>query len=317
MSSAMSKNRSKSRWQYIVLRLSRSRQCYVMLIIPVIYLILFKYIPMYGVQIAFKDFIATKGIEGSPWVGLAQFERFFTSIQFKRVLPNTLYLSLYQLIAGFPMPILLALSLNSTLNRRYGKVVQMVTYMPHFISMVVMVGIVIQFLNPHVGIIGKLVSALNGGKTVDLMGKPQYFRSIYVWSGIWQTTGWGTIVYLAALASVSMEIHEAATIDGANRVQRIWHVDIPGILPTAVILLIMNTGRIMDVGFEKALLMQNNLNLRVSEIIQTYVYKIGLASNNADFSYAAAIGLFNSAINFILIIIVNQIARRLGDTSLW
>lgn len=317
MSSAMSKRTASGKRHYIAMRLSRSRQCYVMLVIPVVYLILFKYVPMYGVQIAFKDFIATRGIEGSPWVGFAQFTRFFSSIQFKRVLPNTLYLSLYQLIAGFPMPILLALALNSTLNRRYGKVVQMVTYMPHFISMVVMVGIVIQFLNPHVGIIGKLASAMNGGKTVDLMGKPQYFRSIYVWSGIWQTTGWGTIVYLAALAAVSTEIHEAATIDGANRLQRIWHVDVPGILPTAVILLIMNTGRIMDVGFEKALLMQNNLNLRVSEIIQTYVYKIGLASNNADFSYAAAIGLFNSAINFILIVIVNQVARKLGDTSLW
>jgi len=272
--------------------------------------------PMYGAQIAFKRFNAAKGIIGSPWVGFKYFEKFFTSYQFRRVLVNTIVLSLYQLVAGFPVPIILALALNSVRNKIFKKSVQMITYMPHFISTIVLVGMLMQFLNPQVGVVNKAIEAL-GGTSRNYMGMPDLFRSLYVWSGVWQNAGWGTIIYLAALAAVDPNLHEAAIVDGAGKFSRIWHIDVPGILPTAVILLILNTGRIMNLGFEKVFLMQNPLNIQVSEIIATYVYKIGLASARADFSYSAAIGLFNSIVNFALILSVNRIAKRFGDTSLW
>ena len=291
-------------------------QLYILMIAPVLWLMIFRYAPMYGIQIAFKRYIVTKGINNSPWVGLTHFLRFFTSYQFQRVFVNTIVLSFYQLLAGFPIPIILALAMNATRNIRFKKIVQMVTYAPHFISTIVMVGMILQFLSPQVGTINMLRKSL-GQEIVDFMGIPELFRSLYVWSGVWQRAGWGTIIYLAALASVDQELHEAAIVDGAGRFKRILHIDIPGILPTAVILLILNAGRIMNIGFEKVFLMQNPLNLRVSEIISTYVYKVGLASARANFSYAAAIGLFNSVINFILIISVNRIAKRWGETSLW
>jgi putative aldouronate transport system permease protein len=291
-------------------------QLYLVLILPVAYIIIFRYLPMYGAQIAFRTYRVSKGIWASDWVGLYHFKRFVTSYQFGRVMLNTLGINIYQLIAGFPIPIILALSLNSTNIHKLKKMAQTTTYIPHFISTVVMVGIILQFLSPRIGIFNMLRD-LVGLERLHFIAEPTYFKSIYVWSGIWQSTGWGSIIYLAALSSVDPFLHEAATIDGATKFQRVLHIDIPGILPTAIILLILNAGRMMNVGFEKVFLMQNELNLRASEVIQTYVYKVGLASATANYSYSTAIGLFNSVINLILIMTVNRVARKLGDTSLW
>ena len=291
-------------------------QLYLVLILPVAYIIIFRYLPMYGAQIAFRNYRVSKGIWASDWVGLYHFQRFVTSYQFGRVMINTLGINVYQLIAGFPIPIILALSLNSTNIYRLKKIAQTTTYIPHFISTVVMVGIILQFLSPRIDIFN-MIRDLVGLERLHFIAEPTYFKSIYVWSGIWQSTGWGSIIYLAALSSVDPFLHEAATIDGATKFQRVLHIDIPGILPTAIILLILNAGRMMNVGFEKVFLMQNELNLRASEVIQTYVYKVGLASATANYSYSTAIGLFNSVINLILIMTVNRIARKLGDTSLW
>lgn len=302
----------QGRWKLI----KKNYQLYLIILLPVIYILVFNYYPMYGAQIAFRDYVPTKGIWGSEWVGLDNFTRFFKRQDAWRIIGNTLSLSIYQLIAGFPIPIILALSLNSAKDGMFKKSVQTITYAPHFISVVVMVGIVMQFLAPRTGIINKIIEIL-GGTPTNFMGEPEYFRSIYVWSGVWQTTGWGSIIYLAALAGIDPSLHEAAIVDGASRFQRILHIDIPGIMPTAIILLIMNTGQIMNIGFEKVFLMQNPLNLRTSEIISTYVYKVGLASSAGDFSYSTAIGLFNSVINFVLIVAVNQIAKRVTETSLW
>lgn len=297
-------------------RLRLDWQLYVILALPLIWLIVFQYIPMYGVQIAFRKFQATQGILGSEWVGWTNFTKFFESYNFQKVVTNTLAISFYDLVVGFPFPIILALLLNNCLRPRFKKVVQVVTYMPYFISTVVMVGIIIQFTSPKVGIINFGLQAL-GGDPVDFMAVPGYFRHIYVWTNIWQGTGWNAIIYLSALAAVDPGLHEAAMIDGASRFKRMIHVDLPGIIPTVTILLIMRVGQIMSVGFEKAFLMQNQLNLNTSELISTYVYKIGLASAAADFSYAAAIGLFNSVINLVLIAGVNFIATKTNDTSLW
>lgn len=291
-------------------------QLYVIIALPLIWLIVFQYVPMYGVQIAFKKFQATKGILGSEWVGFSQFSKFFESYNFKKVVGNTLAISFYDLVVGFPFPIILALLLNNCLKPRFKKTVQIITYMPYFISTVVMVGIIIQFTSPKVGIINFALQAL-GRDPVDFMAVPGYFRHIYVWTNIWQGTGWNAIIYLSALAAVDPGLHEAAMIDGASRWKRMLHVDLPGIIPTVTILLIMRVGQIMSVGFEKAFLMQNSLNLDTSELISTYVYKIGLASAAADFSYAAAIGLFNSVINLVLISSVNFISTKTSETSLW
>jgi ABC-type polysaccharide transport system permease subunit len=297
-------------------RIRRSWQLYLVISVPLLYLIIFRYGPMYGAQIAFRDFYASKGVWGSPWVGFKHFLSFFRAYQFERVLKNTVGISLYQLAAGFPAPIILALAINNARRLYFKKTVQMVTYAPHFISTVVMVGIIVQFLSPRFGLVNKAIMFL-GGQPVSFLSKPELFKSIYVWSGVWQQAGWGTIIYLAALAGIDPNLHEAAIVDGATRLQRTFQIDIPGILPTAVTLLILNTGRIMNVGFEKVFLMQNPLNLDSSEVIQTYVYKVGLAAAMPDFSYSAAVGLFNSLVNLLMIVIVNQISRRVSETSLW
>lgn len=291
-------------------------QLHVVLLLPLIYIVVFKYVPMYGAQIAFRDFMPLKGIWGSDWVGIKNFKKFFMSYQFATVMKNTIGISAYSLVAGFPIPIFLALALNNADSRVYKKTVQMATYAPHFISTVVMAGIILRMLSPHTGIINHIVKAL-GAEPVAFMSEPRLFKTVYVITGIWQNAGWGTIIYLAALSSINPTLHEAALVDGATRVQRTWHIDVPGIMPTAVILLILNTGRIMNVGFEKVFLLQNPLNLTSSEIIQTYVYKIGLGSSLPDYSFATAVGLFNSLINLALLLVVNSIARKLGETSLW
>jgi putative aldouronate transport system permease protein len=297
-------------------RLRRTWPLYVLLLPGLVYLLVFHYYPMYGLQIAFKDFKFGHGITGSPWVGFKHFARFFQSYQFTRVLTNTVILSGYSILAGFPMRIMLSLSLHVVRSNMYKKIVQTATYLPHFISTVVMVGILMRFFNPILGVFSQLIQAL-GGTERDVMGLPAAFPHLYVWSGIWQHAGWGTIIYLATLASVDLQLHEAAIIDGASRMQRVVHIDIPAIVPTAVIILIMDMGSILSVGFEKVLLMQNALNIAASEVISTYVYKIGIASGRPNYSLGAAVGLFNSAVNFGMIVLVNGIAKALKQETLW
>lgn len=254
-------------------------QLYVFLLIPVIYIIIFAYYPMLGVQIAFKKYKLKLGIWGSPWIGFNNFIKFFESYQFYRVLKNTLVISIYSIIFNFPLPIIFALFLNSMRSEKFKKSVQTITYMPHFISVVVVVSILMQMTNPRVGLYGIIYSAFNNGNYPnDLFANPGLIPHLYVWSGIWQSFGWDSIIYTAALSAVDVSLHEAAQIDGASRFKRLIHVDLPCILPTATIMLIMRCGKVMSVGFEKIYLMQNSLNLSTSELISTYVYKIGLSS---------------------------------------
>lgn len=292
----------------------RHWQLYALIAPVLLYFLVFHYWPMYGVQIAFKDFIGTKGIWDSPWVGLKHFERFFDSYFFWRILRNTLGISLYELAAGFPIPIILALMINEVRQRRFQKFIQIITYAPHFLSTVVLVGIIVMFLSPNTGIVNTAIEALGGSK-VYFMTKPSWFKSIYVWSGVWQQMGWNSIIYLAALSGIDPQLHEAARVDGASRLQRIWHVNLPGIRPTIVILFILNAGSLMGVGFEKVFLMQNSLNKEASEVISTYVYQSGILGS--QYSFASAVGLFNSVVNFILLVLVNRVARYVNQTSLW
>ncbi len=296
-------------------RVRKDFDLYLFILPAVIGIFIFRYIPMYGVQIAFRDFMPTRGIWGSPWVGLAQFTRFFESPDFWKIISNTLGLSLFQLVAGFPVPIVIALSLNQMRNASIKRGVQTLIYAPHFISTVVLVGMIFAFTSPSTGVINYIVS-LFGGEPALFMADPKYFRPIYVLSGIWQDAGWGTIIYIAALSNVNTDLYEAAKIDGANKWQIIRNVDIPVIMPTVVILLVLATGGLMSIGFEKAYLMQKDLNLDASEIIATYVYKKGL--RRAEYSYSSAIGLFNSAINFILLVLVNTFTKKANkDISLF
>jgi putative aldouronate transport system permease protein len=294
-------------------RIARHWQLYLVLAVPIAWLLVFQYGPMIGVQIAFKDYNLGRGIFGSPWVGLKHFKTFVSSYQFSRLLVNTVGLSFYQLLAGILPPIILALALNYSLSRAFGKVVQMVTYMPHFISTVLLVTIVTQLLSLN-GVVNSVVRACGGDATLFL-GKPAWFMSIYVWSGVWQNTGYNAIIYLAALAAVSPELYEAATVDGASIWRRIWSIDVPALMPTLVVLLILNVGRVLNIGFEKAFLLQNPMNLQSSDIIATYVYRVGLVS--MQYSYSTAIGLLQSVVSLVLISIVNSIARKMGETSLW
>ena len=290
-------------------------ELYLLFLLPtLIYFVIFRYLPMVGVQIAFKNYIPIKGFWNSPWAGLKHFRRFFNSYQFFIILKNTLGLSLYQLILGFPFPIILALMLHQVGNSKFKKFTQTVTYAPHFISVVVLVGMLHVFLNPRTGLINLLLTGI-GSEPVFFMGKASLFKTIYVLSSVWQNTGWGMIIYLAALSGISPSLYEAALIDGANRFQKIRYIDIPGILETIIVLLILNTGRVMSLGFEKAYLMQNPLTLESSEVISTYVYKVGLI--NAQFSFASAVGLFNGVINLILLVSVNKISKKVSSIGLF
>ena len=294
--------------------MKKNYELYLLSLPMFIYIVVFHYGPMYGVQIAFKDFTPVKGISGSPWVGFEHFIRFFKSYHFWTLLKNTLGISVYSLAVGFPCPIILALMLNEVRHKYFKKTIQMVTYAPHFISVVVLVGIMTTFLSPNTGVINHFIKKL-GMEPIAFLEKPEWFKTLYVLSGVWQRVGWNSIIYMAALSSIDVQLHEAAIVDGSNKLQRIYYIDIPGIIPTAVILLILNMGNIMSVGFEKVFLMQNPLNLRSSEVISTYVYKVGLMGG--EFSFSAAVGLFNSVVNFALLVIVNRIAGRVGDTRLW
>ncbi len=299
------------------IRLRRNWGLLLLLLPSLIFAAIFMYRPMVGILIAFKNYKPAKGILGSPWAaehGLKYFRMFFETYNCWTVIWNTVAISLYALAAGFPIPIVFALLLNQMQRQRYKKVVQTVTYAPHFISMVVLVGIIRIVFAPSSGLVNLALDAM-GMKKIMFLTSPEWFRHLYVWSGVWQSTGWNSIIYIAALSNVSPELHEAAKVDGASKLQRILYVDFPSILPTAVTLLILNTGKIMTVGFEKVYLMQTSLNLSTSEVLSTYVYKIGLI--NGQFSLSTAVGLFNSAVNLLMLLIVNFISRRLTDTSLW
>lgn len=288
-------------------------QLYVFLLPAIIYLFLFNYIPMYGVQIAFRDYTVKGGITGSEWVGLKYFLKFINYPNFSLLIKNTLSLSLYSL-ATFPCSIIFALLLNEVRNAKFKKTVQMISYMPYFLSTVVVCSMITLFFHPNTGVINKLIELL-GGTSQDFLTIPSYFNDIYVWSGVWQGLGWNSIIYIAALAGVPEELVDAAKVDGANRLQVIWHVNLPAILPTIVIMLILSCGHILSVGFEKAYLLQNSLNLSASQIISTYVYEIGL--NGGQFSYSSAIGLFNNVVNIILLLIVNSVAKKASGTGIW
>lgn len=306
--------KKRSLGQSIAMEVKKHWQLYLMLLLPVTYLIIFAYIPMGGAVIAFKDYSIRGGIWGSDWVGLKHFKNFFTTPDFKNLLTNTLALSLYSLVISFPMPILLALAINELRGKHYKKFVQMITYLPYFISTVVLVGIMQNIFSVRTGLINNIIT-LFGGTAVDFMGKSSLFRSLYVWSGVWQGMGYSAVIYIAALASVDISQTEAAIIDGAGRFARVWHVDLPAIMPTIVIQLILAVGNIMGLGFEKVFLMQNPVNTQVSEIISTFVYKRGLV--NFQYSYATAVGLFNSVCNLILILLANAFSKKVSETSLW
>jgi len=291
----------------------RNYQLYLMLVPGVAFIFIFSYIPIYGVQIAFREYIAYLGFFKSPWVGLENFRRFFSSPDMGMILYNTLFISIYSLLVGFPIPIILSLLLNYSPSKKLKKIIQNVTYAPHFISVVVLVGIMFVFFAPTGA--GSKIASIFGIKSGLIMGTAGYFTHLFVWSGVWQSMGWDSIIYLAVLSGVDPELHEAAIVDGASIMQRIFKIDIPYLLPTAVILLVLSVGSIMNVGFEKVFLMQNSLNIMRSEVISTYVYKMGLL--NSDFSYAAAVGLFNNVINFVLLVTVNQIAKKISGYGLW
>lgn len=284
-----------------------------MLLLPaVVYVLIFSYGPMYGIIIAFENFKPKKGYLGSEWVGLEHFIRFLTYPDFWKLIRNTLSISLYSL-ATFPCAIILALLFNELKNGIFKKTVQMVTYAPYFLSSVVMCSLVILMVGRE-GVLGRLYGVFTG-KPNDLLTIPKYFSSIYVWSGVWQSVGWGTIIYLAALSGVSQELIESAKIDGANRFQIIRHVNIPCIMPTIIIMFIMSTGNILSVGFEKIFLLQNNLNLETSRVLSTYVYEIGLLGG--QFSYSTAIGLFNNLANIVMLFIANKIAKKVSGIGIW
>ncbi len=287
-------------------------QLYLFLLPTLTYFIVFHYVPMYGLQIAFKRYLASKGIWGSPWLGFEHFDRFFHSYYFWTLIKNTLLINVYQL-ALFPISIIIALSLNELKNGKFKSGVQTITYAPHFISTVVMVGMIITFLDPRTGIVNRLIETM-GFEAISFMIEPGWFKSIFVLSGEWQNLGWGAIIYLAALAGINPELYDAAKVDGASRLQRIRYINIPGIMPTIMIMLILSMGNMMAVGFEKIYLLQNELNMESSDVIQTYVYRSGLLQ--AQYSYSAAIGLFNNVINFIILVVFNRLARRTGN-SLW
>jgi putative aldouronate transport system permease protein len=287
---------------------------YLMILPVAAYFVIFHYIPMIGVQLAFKEFDPRTGIFGNKWVGLKYFVRFVTSYDFSRIIGNTIGISLYTLAVGFPAPILLALMLNEVAARSLRRFVQTVTYAPHFISTVVFVGMLVTFLSPSSGIINILITRM-GGKAIHFMQNPDNFKTIYVLSGIWQSAGWGSIIYIATLSSVDVELYEAAYVEGISKVGKILHIDLPCLLPAITIMLILQIGNIMNVGFEKVFLMQNSMNVSSSQVISTYVYNVGLIG--VQYSYATAIGLFNSAINFGVLVAANTVVRRLGALSLW
>jgi len=292
----------------------RKKLLLLMLVLPVSWYVIFCYLPMFGVVIAFKDFSLRKGIWGSEWVGLAHFQRFISHPYFYRLIRNTFLLSIYSMIFSFPLPIILALMINELRSAAYKKIVQTISYLPHFISTVAIVGMVVLMLSPTTGFVNKMLTMI-GIEPIYFMIEKSWFRTIYIASGVWQSVGWSAIIYLASLAGVNPELYEAATIDGATRLQRIRHINIPGIKNTIMILMILNLGSMLSVGSEKVLLMYNEMTYETADVISTYIFRVGLL--HAEYSYSTAVGLMNSVINMVLLIIANNLSRRFADFSLW
>lgn len=295
-------------------RMWKSRYYYLLLLPAVAYVLIFDYAPMYGLQIAFKNYKVSLGMAGSKWIGFRNFTDFFNSYSFPQLMENTFVLSLYQIVIGFPIPIIVALVLNELKGAGFKKATQTILYAPHFISTVVLVGIIRTMFSPSQGAINTLLEAI-GMERIYFMGDPKYFRHLYVWSGVWQSMGWGAIIYLAALAGVDPALHESADIDGATRMQKILHINIPTILPTIIIMLILRMGQIASIGYEKVYAMQNNLNVSTAEVISTYVYKRGLINNN--YSFSTAVGLFNNVVNITMLLIANKFSKMVSETSLF
>ncbi len=306
--------KNTSWWKTLKKNVVRDRYLLLLVLLPVLYFIIFHYVPMYGLQIAFKRYSPGRGIWGSPWVGLKWFEQFFGSYFAGRLIRNVLLLNIYSLLWGFPLPILFALLLNEVKNGIFKRVVQTISYMPHFISVVVVVGMVFSFLSVNGGIVNVMLEHL-GIEPINFMSEPKWFRTIYIASGVWQSFGWGSIIYLAALSGIDTEQYEAARIDGANRIQQIVHITIPGILPTVIILLILQCGRMMSVGYEKIILMYNTATYEVADVISTYVYRNGILGG--EFSFSTAVDLFNNVCNCLLLVTINWISRKVSDISLW
>lgn len=298
---------------YILLDIKRNKYIYIMLLVVVVWYVIFCYVPMYGAIIAFKDYSIGRGIFNSPWVGFKHFVSFFSDINFMRVVRNTFLINIYDILWGFPAPIIMALLLNEVRNQYFKKTIQTLSYLPYFISMVVVCGIIVDFTSTN-GIINQLLSNF-GFEKVNLLSKSEFFRTVYISSGIWQNVGWGSIIYLAALTNISPELYESAVIDGAGRWKQLIHITLPGIASTIIVLLILRMGSIMSVGFEKIILLYNPLTYETADVIASYVYRKGLL--NADYSYSTAIGLMNSVINFLFLVVSNWLSRRYTESSLW
>lgn len=295
-------------------RIKRNAALYLLLLLPVTYIIVFKYVPMYGAQIAFRDYSLTKNIWDCTWVGLKYFRQFFNNRMFSRVLNNTLRINLYSLCT-FPCSIIFAFMLHYVPFKRFRKTVQVVSYAPHFISTVVICGMILNYFSTY-GMVNQLLGLL-GIKSVNFLGSADAFTPLYVWTGVWQGVGYGSILYISALSGVDAELHEAAVIDGANILQRIWHIDFPSILPMVMVMLVLRCGSMLDLGYEKVYLLQNTLNLKASEVISTYVWKQGISATLPQYSYATAVGLFTSAINLLMLVIVNWVSKRITRYSIW
>lgn len=314
--STISRGRDASHWRRAQKSFRRHWQLYLVMAPALLYFVVFKYIPIANSVIAFKEYNVVDGIWGSPWAGFKYFEMFFSNPVFWTLIKNTLSISLYSLVIGFPIPIILAICLNEIRDGFFRRFTQLVTYAPYFISTVIVVSMLMLFLSPQLGAINHLLKAL-GQRPINFLASPGMFAGIFAWSGAWQFSGYAAVIYLAALSSIDPQLHDAAKVDGASRLQKIRHVDLPGIMPVILVILILNVGNLLSVSFEKVFLMQNPLNLTASEVISTYVYKIGLL--NANYSFATAVGLFNSVVGMILLVLVNSLAKRLSNSGagLW
>jgi putative aldouronate transport system permease protein len=310
----IAKPKSGIEWRKIGRNIIRDRNLFLMLIPFIGYYVLFVYKPMYGLQIAFKDYSLYKGIVVSPWVGFEHFHTFFNGPYFLRTMKNTLMISIYNLIFGFPAPIILALLLNEVRNTFFKKIVQTMTYTPYFISAVVVVGIVTNFLSPSHGIVNIILGKM-GIEPIYFLAKPEYFRTIFTTMNIWKDVGFSAILYIAALSGISQELYESAVIDGANKWRQLWHITLPGILPTVMIMLILQIGSMLDVGYESIILLYQPATYEVSDVINTYVYRSGIISGDNDF--ATAVGLFNSTVGLILVIFANRLSKKYTGNGLW
>ena len=303
-------NPQQSRWA----KIKKNKLLYLMFLPVVVYYLIFHYAPMFGIVIAFKDYNAFTGFIRSPWVGLKHFKDFFSSPYCWRLIRNTFLISFYGLIFGFPAPILLALLLNELKDGWFKKTTQTISYLPHFVSTVIIVGMYVNFLSPSTGLINNIIEKL-GGERIYFLNEPKYFRSLYTIMNIWKGVGWGSIIYLAALTGIDPELYEACIIDGGGRLRQTWHITLPGIANTVIIMLIMRIGRLLSVGYESIILMYTPATYETADVISTYVYRRGLV--DADYSFSTAVGLFNSVVGFIFIYTANALAKRFSETSLW